>query len=153
MDAMEDFENPLKLNDQTKAYLLETAKWSKFFAILGFILCVLMIIFALFVGTIMGGLMAAANPAAANVYSGASGIFISVFYIALALVYMIPQYYRFKFANEAKLAINSDDDDLLESALGNQKSYYKFMGIFTIIFIALYAVLIVVALIGIAAFR
>jgi hypothetical protein len=44
--------------------------------------------------------------------------------------------------------LNSDDANLLAEALGNHKSVYKFMGILMAIIIGLYALLLVIAIIG-----
>ena len=48
----------LHLDQQSFAYFEETAKWAKFIAIIGFVFCALMVVFALFAGTIFATMFA-----------------------------------------------------------------------------------------------
>jgi hypothetical protein len=148
MDSMDSFIQPLNVTDQGKAYLKETAKWAKFLAIVGLVFSILFMILGLFAGTFIGNMMAMTNPQAASLYSGGMGVFVTIMYVSLGALYLMPCYYLLKFANQAKIALNSDDSDLLAQALGNHKSVYKFMGIFMIILLSIYALFIVFAIIG-----
>ncbi len=147
MDAMESFKTDLELNDQAKAYLLETAKWSKFLAIVGFIFSILFIILGLFMGSFIGNMMRMTNPVAASTFSsGYMGVFMMAFYVLIGLFYLIPCYYLLKFANQAKLALASNDSNMLTSALSNHKSVYKFFGIFMIVILSIYALTIIIGI-------
>jgi type III secretory pathway component EscS len=148
MDSMDSFIQPLKVTDEGKAYLRETAKWAKFLAIVGLVFSILIMIIGVFAGTFISNIMAATNPQAASLYGGGMGVMIGVVYVALGAIYIIPCYYLLKFANQAKAALNSDDSNLLAEALGNHKSVYKFMGVLMIILLSLYALIIVFAIIG-----
>ena len=72
-------------------------------------------------------------------------IFMSFIYIVVAIIYLIPTTYLFRFAKGAKSALKNGDEIQLAKALENQKSVYKFMGIFMIITIGFY---VLAALVG-----
>ncbi len=147
MDAMESFENSLKITNDGEYFLQQTAKWAKFLAITGFIFSILFIILGLFLGTFLSSMMSMANPSAASsMYSGSMGTFITIFYVFIGLFYMIPCYYLIKFANQTKLALSTNDSNMLSSALGNHKSVYKFFGIFMIVMLSIYALIFIVSI-------
>ncbi len=126
----------LSLNKQSKSFLLETAKWSKFLAIMGFIMIGFLVFFGLFFGTIMTA-FSQINPAASGLENAPMG-FLGLIYVGMALLYFFPIWYLYKFATKMKMALKTDDEAELTEAFSNLKSHYKFVGIFTIIILALY---------------
>ena len=139
----------LQLTAESRMYLAETAKWSKFLAIVGFVMMGFMVILGLFFGSIMGGMMDSLGEDAGPL--GAMGGMMGFFYVIMALIYFFPCYYLLKFANQTKAALASNDSYTLTEALKNHKSVYKFWGIFMIIILGFYALAFVVAIIGGAA--
>ena len=140
----------LQVNDVVKDYLLETAKWAKLLAIVGFVGLGMMVLMGLFMGTIMGSL-AAMSPEAAEI-SGMGGGFLAIFYIGIALLYFIPIKYLYDFSSKVKKAIQITDQNLFNEAMMKLKSHYKFIGILMLIMIILYVGMFVMMLIaGIAA--
>jgi hypothetical protein len=144
-------EEELTLNDLAIAALKESAKWCMFLAIVGFIFIGLMVI--------AGAFMAVAMSAMPNdPYGGAMGpnpfgamkAYIGGLYIVLAALYFFPVYYLFNYAKGTKQALESANTDTLADALVNLKSHHKFLGIMTIIMIAVYIIGIIVA-VGFAA--
>jgi hypothetical protein len=149
---MED-QNTLKLNDFAVAALRESAKWCMFLAIVGFIFIGLMVI--------AGAFMAVALSAIPNdPYGGGMGMnpfsafknYIGGIYIVLAVIYFFPVYYLFNYAKGTKQALESGNSEVLTNALVNLKSHHKFLGIFTIIMIALYIIGIIAAVAFAASF-
>lgn len=124
-----------------KQYLLETAKWAKFLSIMGFIFIGFIVIIALFAGSIV----AAASQQSQLPFGMAEGA-ITVVYLLIALFYFFPVYYLFLFANNAKKAILSNNNSLIELSLEKLKSHYKFLGITTIVVMAFYAIAFIIAL-------
>jgi Ca2+/H+ antiporter len=62
--------------------------------------------------------------------------------IGLAAIYIVPSYFLSQYASAiGKLNVSRQDGDL-ETALRWQKSFWKFSGIFAIVVICLYAILI-----------
>lgn len=59
-------------------------------------------------------------------------------YALMGLLYFFPAYYLYKFSTQLKTALAAKDSETLTSAFENQKSLYKFMGIFMIIVLGFY---------------
>ena len=133
----------LQLDHQSVAYLRETAKWGKFLAIVGFIGCALIVLIGIFAGTIM----ASAFGDLGGGYGG-MGAGMAFVYILLALLYFFPCLYLYRFAVRMQVALNNNDQQSLPAALMNLKSAFKFVGILTIIILALYALAIIFAVLG-----
>ncbi|RXQ92982.1 hypothetical protein EO244_10920 [Ancylomarina salipaludis] len=136
--AASENKNELVLEIQAEAYLRETRKWTKFFAILGFIFMGLGLLGSL-------GLFAASSMMSAYTPfpMGAMG----VFYLLLIGLYFFPIYYLLQFSNKAKEALMSRRSQALTEAMGYIKSHYKFVGIMTIVMLALYPIIIIGAVI------
>ena len=134
----------LTITSAAKNFLKETAKWTKFLAIIGFILIGLMLIIAAFSTTIFNllGTMQPGMPA--NL-----GLTMAVTYLVLAIIYLLPVYYLLQFSMKLKKALSTKNDETLAKAFEMLKSHYKFIGVFTIITLSLYALLIVVAVMGV----
>ncbi len=113
----------LLMNDEIREYLLETARWGKFLAILGFIGLVLMVIFTAFLLGFAG--------------SGSESI-IALVYILMTLLYYFPISYLYQFSVDITNGVNSNDQELFTSGLKNLKSLFKFQGIVTIVGISIY---------------
>lgn len=125
--------------DQTGiSYLGETARWAKFLSIVGFILCGLMLIFALFIGTILTTISRIGNSDSFNGSIGGSGAFFSAYLIVIALLYFFPCLYLFNFSMKMQHALRNNDQTNLNAAFGNLKSCFKFVGILTIIVLSFY---------------
>jgi hypothetical protein len=58
-------------------------------------------------------------------------------------------YYLFQFSSKMKKALATKNDETLASAFKMLKSHYKFIGVFTIITLSLYALLFIVSLMGV----
>lgn len=123
----------MTLNDEIRSYIKEIAKWGYFLAILGFIFTGFIVIGALFAGFMFGAM-------SDELGMGISGGLISVLYLVLALVYFIPILYLFRFSSKARMALQSGSDSELTEAFQNLKSHYKFIGILTIVILALYVI-------------
>lgn len=130
----------LSLNKQAKSFLLETAKWSKFLAIMGFIMVGFMVIGGLFFGSIMGAVANLSGDASSLAELGPFG-FLGLIYVAMALLYFFPIWYLFKFATQMQMALKTDGEAQLTAAFSNLKSHYKFVGIFTIVILSIYVLM------------
>lgn len=127
----------LVLEIQAEAYLRETSKWTKFFAILGFI----------FMGI---GVLSSIGMFVASSFISAYSPFpmagIAVFYLIFIGVYFFPIYYLLQFSNKAKEALLSHSSQTLTEAMKYMRSHFKFVGIMTIVILALYPVIIIMAI-------
>lgn len=77
---------------------------------------------------------------------GPMGAFVGLIYVALALLYFVPAIHLSRYASRiAQLRAAGLVGDL-ESALDAQKSFWKFIGIFTAIVVSVYAVVLLFVL-------
>lgn len=134
----------LQVTDESKAYLLETAKWGKFLGILGYVgagLMVLVGIFMLFTGGALG-------EAAGAGLGLIAGPLLGVLYLLIAAFYFFPARYLYQFSDKTKTAVARNDTPTLTEALSNLKSLYKFLGITTAVILGFYALVLLFAIIG-----
>ena len=144
IDAVTTYQsNQLTISPLASGYLNETSKWAKFLAIVGFCMVGLIVIGALFAGTLLSSL-GAGLPG--------SGFMITVIYLAIAVVYFFPIYYLFRFASRIRPALTTKSPQELESAFENLKSHYKYIGILMIITLSIYILIGGGALLTAAAF-
>lgn len=134
----------LQLDQQAVDALRESAKWSMFLSILGFIGVGLMLIAAIFMGSVMA-MMPGAAVGELNPFGAMKGI-ISVVYLVFAVIYFIPVYYLFKYASGMKNALNVRDSNLVSNAFVNLKQHHKILGIMVIVIISIYIVIFVALL-------
>tara|TARA_R110002073_G_scaffold8207_1_gene45566 strand:- start:17365 stop:17835 length:471 start_codon:yes stop_codon:yes gene_type:complete len=150
--AIEDIGNSspseLKLNNHSIAFLKETAKWTGFLSIIGFIGIGLMVIGALFFGALLSSL---SGMGSAGLGGAVGSGFITVIYILFAVLYFFPVYYLYKFSANMKRALAAKDEDTLTKAFEYLKSHYKFIGILTIILLSFYVLMFLLGLLGLAA--
>jgi len=136
------------VTDQGKLYLLETAKWAKFLAIINFIFCGLIVIFAV-------ACFSLSSTLSADIPIPLPGMFFTAYGIVLliaACISAIPSYFLYRFGARAQKAIVSDDTVTMTEAFEWHKKYYKFTGIVTIVGLCIFALCIIIGVIaGIAA--
>lgn len=130
-----DFEE-LKISEASKSFLLETTKWAKFLAILGFVGLGLMVIGAFFIIALGSSLRGA----------GGAPVIMGVVYLLVAVLYFFPTYYLYNFSVKMKKAILEIDQNNADSGFENLKSMFKFMGILAIVMISFYVLFFFVAL-------
>jgi hypothetical protein len=132
-------ESKLYITSQGSSDLKTTAKWANFLAILGFVgigfmvlAGVLMIIFS----PIMNSSSTFGSSFAFPI------VLMGVLYILISVLYFFPTYYLYNFANKMKLAIITNNQDLIDESFKNLKKISKFIGIMTIVLISLYLIMI-----------
>ncbi|MCR9153245.1 MAG: DUF5362 domain-containing protein [Bacteroidetes bacterium] len=131
-------ENNLMVSGIAQAYLRETAKWTFFFAILGFIAIGFLVLFALFAGTFSS--LISNDFDAVSGLSSNFGLIGSVIYILVAVLYFFPTLYLYNYSRKLKEALLRNNEMELTEAFKNQKSFYKFTGIVTIVILSIYLI-------------
>ena len=129
----------LVLNSKSKSFLREISKWTFFFSILGFISIAFLILAAILMGTVYAPML---DMVAQQQGVSSLGVTLMVTYLIMALLYLMPVVYLFKFSRKMKTALANKNNDILSEAFENLKSHYKFIGVLTIIMISLYVLLI-----------
>ncbi len=131
-----ELNDSILINSEIKDYLLESAKWTKFLSILGFIGLSLIVVFSIL-----------AVLAGSSIESiGFRSIWFALFYIISGVLYYFPINYLYQFSKGISQGIKSNDQESFTTALRSLKSHYKYMGIFTIVLLSFY---LLVALAGI----
>lgn len=139
----------LGIDENTKAHLVEAARWAKFLAIVGFVVCGLVVILGIFAGSIfksMLGRMGEGELSGMDM-SGVS-TFMSVLYIGIALLYFFPCLFLFRFATKMITAFETYEQETLNKSFQNLKKMFRFMGILTIFILCLYALSILMLMVG-----
>ncbi len=139
IENKEQVENSFITNTEINEYLIETSKWGKFLAIVGYIglgILVLIGIFGSFSLSQISGFPGAGIP------MGMLGFL----YIIFAAIYYFPINYLFKFSVKIKQGLKTNDINSTISGFQNLKSLFKFMGIFTIVVLSIYVLILVIVL-------
>jgi hypothetical protein len=140
-------ENAFVNNDETlfigsreiNDYLLQTSKWGKFLAIVGFVGMGLMVFIAILV---MSGL-----SQLSRVYGeGFPMAGVGFVYVAIAAIYFFPINYLYQFSVKIKRGLQSNDASTITSGFENLKSLFKFMGVFTLVILSMYGLILLIAI-------
>lgn len=121
----QDDNNHIQIDHISRAYILETVRWTKFLAILGFIFIGLM----LFIG--LSSIMLVAAGSSLSIVAG-------LWMLLAAAIYLYPIYALIRFSSNMKMAMNASSQLHFNEGLRYQKSMYKYIGIITIITLILY---------------
>lgn len=135
----------IEFNDKNLGFLKETAKWTRFMAVIGFIGIGLMV---------LGGVFGASAISKMNAVSGRSTVpplFFTVIYVVLAAVYYLPIRYLWQFSVKMETGIKMTSQMDVDSAFGYLKSHYKYIGIMMIVLLSLYVLIIIIAIIALVA--
>ena len=139
-------ENQLKQLEESKIYVNETRKWMKLFGIIMIIGIVCLVVMA--ISFISGG-SALVNTLSGNLpeIKGVTAIS-GVIYLIFAGIMAFPTIYIFRAVKAAKTAVESNDNAQMVEFLKNTKSYWKFMGIYTIVMLIFAVIIMLFALIA-----
>lgn len=144
----------LQLTAQAQDYLRIAAKWCTFLSIVGFIALGFMLLGALAMFA-MGSAIDAASQMGGGMNPMAgmfSGTVLGLIYLIAVILCFFPTMYLYKFASKTKQALSNSNTQELTESIENLKSYFKFMGILTIIGIAFYIFIFIFAIaVGISA--
>jgi hypothetical protein len=63
-------------------------------------------------------------------------------------LYLAPAFFLHQYASSINDFLQGGGDSAMETALGSQKSFWRFVGILTLVFICLYVLVFVFAIFG-----
>lgn len=136
----------LVVSEDMRSYFYQMAKWMNFLAIVGFAFTGLMVMSALTIGPAMS-----TNPQLAammGTMGSVGGAVLTVFFLILAFAIFYPSLLMFKYSVKAKLGVLFGEQASLDEAIGKLKSLFKYWGIIIIVYIGLYAFLIIAQVMG-----
>ena len=120
--------------ERAVSMLRQTKPWVRFISVMMFIGSAFMV---------LGGLIMMISGAAGVGPAAGVGAVIGVVYIVMALFYIIPAVFLWRYADRIALFVQERSTGALASALEAQKSFWKFVGILMLVVMAIYAVIIV----------
>ena len=145
------------IDQSSRAHLSEAAKWAKFLAIVGFVMCGLIVVIAIFAGSFFAMLSRSYNDGyrSSATLTGGMGAFIAIFYIGIAILFFLPYLFLFRFATRMKAALITNDQLTLNTSFQNLKIMFRYVGILTIVMLSFYAlaILIMIATAATTGFR
>ena len=136
------------IDQSSRAHLAEAAKWAKFLAIVGFVMCGLIIVLSFFIGALFSTSMSRYGDSAA--FGSGFGIIMTIVYLSFGVLYFFPCLFLFRFANNMIVALNSNEQITLNRSFQNLKIMFRYVGILTIIVLALYIIVFVFGILGAA---
>ena len=135
----------LNIDPSSKAHLNEAAKWAKFLAIMGFIVCGLIVLIGIFAGSIFSR-MSSYRSFDTEVNTSSFAAAAAVIYILIAVLYFFPCLFLFRFAVKMKTALMSDDQNTLNTSFQNLKKTFRYVGVLTIIVLSFYILALIIGL-------
>jgi hypothetical protein len=117
-------------------HLRRTKPWVRFMGVLGAIMMGFMVLFGLAMAVVGGGFF--------HYFGGLPArIGMAALYIVLALLYLPPVIYLNRYASRIGDLLSDNSPQSLEEALLAQKSFWKYIGLFTLIVMCIYLVVII----------
>ncbi len=133
MENLTPPENPtpnMEFTPMAITHMGHIRKWTYFFAIIGFVLIGLMVLFAMIMGTVFSSIAGDAMPIPTYLFS--------VIYLLFALLYFFPIRSLYRFSVQAKKGLAERNSLDMESALGNLRAHYTFLGYLMVIVLIIY---------------
>lgn len=130
----------LNLDTTGSTHLKETASWARLLAIVGMVMCALMVLFGIFASMALSRATSEINKEFGGTASAGVGATMMITYIIIALINFFPCLFTLRFANYIRTAINANDQMALNEGLRNLKATFRYMGVITIIGLALFLI-------------
>lgn len=128
----------LTVSPEAKYYLAKTRKWTKFFAIIGFVGIGLMLILSIFMGTLLSSL-----PQPAFGATPFPSFMFTIIYLLMAAIYFAPVMYLYKHSKHSDLALKTNSDVELTNSFKYLYKHYQYVGIVSVIILSLYALVFI----------
>ena len=122
-----------------------TRPWVRLFSILGFLSAALMVMLG--AAVMLGG---GATIFGEDAAPGGALIAMGLVYLLVGLLYFLPCLYLFRYASRITRITAGGGEAALVEALDQQRRFWRLIGIYTIAFLALYAILMIVLVIAAA---
>jgi heme/copper-type cytochrome/quinol oxidase subunit 2 len=140
----------LTIDPTTKANLSEAARWARFLAIVGFVFLGMIVVFGFFVSAMVSRVGMVDDGTGLGAVAGFAGIGMAIMYIIVALIWFFPLLFTYRFAGQMRGALNSNDQELLNSSFLNLKSTFRYLGVITIISLVFLALSLIFGVAGLA---
>lgn len=148
MDNPDLLNNELQVSPATKSYLNEVAKWSKFLAVIGIILCVIGAVLSFFIPSVI--MEIPPNDTLSPSLSGWQYFGIIGVSLLIAIVFFFPFLYLYKFSETVRQSLETGSQEGFEKGVKYLKFTFRFLGIMAVILISLYSLIFIITMIRLA---
>lgn len=134
----------VEISPEVSGFILEMARWGKILSIIGFIgvgIFFIALVFGVSALSMFSNTQGLDMPAGSSVGMGVGMMLVS-------LIYIIPLVYLYRGSVALKKSIDFQTQDDLISGFSNYKSLFKFIGILTVLFVGIYALVFIVAILA-----
>jgi len=140
----------LEVDGDAKNNFLEMARWTKFLAILGFVVLSLALVAGILLSVFINVFAQAYGSTSPLANMGAAGpIIIMSLFIAVIGIYIYPTYALLKYSSCIKSAILTENKEQFNKAIKYLKGMFKYIGILMVICLAIYGLEVVIAIISV----
>jgi membrane-anchored glycerophosphoryl diester phosphodiesterase (GDPDase) len=136
----------LEVDATAKSDLTEMARWTKFLAVLAFVMMSLALVGSVIGGVILARFSDAANAQGANDASVTAPFFIAVVAVVVIAVNLYPAYALFKFSTCIRHAVGTEDKEQFNRGIRYLKNMFKYFGIMMIVMVIIYALQILLTM-------
>jgi hypothetical protein len=127
----------IEIEEDTLKDLEKTRKWSMFLAVLGFIS-----IGILAIGGLIAVLFLSVFESGLSKFGVSESLFLLPL-LAFTVVYFFPVLYLYRFSKHAGNAVRELDKEQMQKAFRYLRKYYVFIGILTIVVLAIYVIALI----------
>ncbi|HEX4959264.1 MAG TPA: DUF5362 family protein [Thermoanaerobaculia bacterium] len=133
----------LAVTAATIEHLRRTKPWVRFLSVMCFIGSALLVVFGLLLA-VMGSALPAMFGGSSNPIGGLS---LGIVYLLLALLYIFPGLYLWRYANAIDSLVRYPQSLTLEEAMKHQTAFWRFVGILSAVMLVIYAVALVLVVV------
>jgi len=140
----------LSIDTTGRAHLAEAARWARFLAIVGFVFIALFAIFAIAGGSYIANMFGRSNQfneVGSGFTTGMTVGFI-IYYLCIGLLVFFAYLFLYRFAVNMKMALQGNNQELLNRSFQNLKVLYRYWGILTVIGLIFFALFLLIAVLG-----
>jgi len=143
-DFNKEEEASVVLTEGLKSGFKRAAKWGNFMAIVGFVGSGAVFLTAFYVKRIFNSLSSGFVPGGMNI----GGSALVTFYLIIAVMYLVPSYYLYKFSSKVREALRAKKPEEIENGVYYLGRLFRFMGIFTLISLIFTVLFVVFVILG-----
>ncbi len=129
------------------AHLKAASPWMKFMGIITYVSAALLVLMGIIIAFAFPFINEELNFSNTIFASFASSAAFGFIYIVSGIIYIFPAKYLYTFASKIKVFIETKNEQAMEIALRNNKSFWKFYGIYVIISIAIVPVISIISIV------
>lgn len=132
----------LRVTNEMKRNWLSTSKWARFFAILGFVIAGLYLLFLGSMGAMFETISRLSGNAMMGMMLAPMMTYITVFIAIMLVVQIAYHYFHLRFANDMKKSLQFTDQTAFEQSWKNLRNHFRIFGILIIVVLVFYVIAI-----------